>query len=161
MQWCTWKNMVRVSDGETGTTTGGASEVDGCSESSAALSSCWVSSSTAFTTRFFFWIVCTFNDEVAERKGKLQKKAKEEGEEKEEESVKEEEEEEEEERRDRDDKSVSVAIFFTHSKEKLLFLFPTPYLFYLSTPERKEHHCILSQINWWFPMLSIKLPLTS
>lgn len=59
---CTWKSMVRVSDGEIGTTTGCCSEVDdGCCCCSISVTSCscccWVSSSTALTTskqRFFF-----------------------------------------------------------------------------------------------------------
>jgi len=119
--------MVRVSDGETGTTTGCCSEVDGSSLSS-AMSSCWVSSSTAFTTRFL--TVCAFKDEVRVRKGKVQKRK--EGEEEEEEgSV---EEERRMECREKDENSV-VAIF-KHSprNEKLLFLFPTLSI-YLSKPE--------------------------
>ena len=126
---CTWKNMVRVSDGETGTTTGCCSEDDGSSLSSALSSSCWVSSSTAFTTRFL--IVRAFRDELRVRKGKLQKTK--EGEEDEEEgSV---EEEGRMECREKDENSVAI---FKHSlrKEKFLFLFRTLSIsIYLSKPE--------------------------
>jgi len=119
--------MVRVSDGETGTTTGCCSEIDGSALSSALSSSCRVSSSTAFTTRFL--TVCAFKEELRVRKGKLQKRK--EGEEEEEEGSGEEEGRIE--CREKDENSVAI---FKHSlrKEKFLFLFPTLSI-YLSKPE--------------------------
>lgn len=63
--------MVRVSDGEMGTTTGDCSEVvDGCS----SCCCCWVSSSTALDTRNLrFLIGWAFNGEMRGRRGKEQK----------------------------------------------------------------------------------------